>query len=437
MKRVLFFHFYVKIKKMENFKKLKLKNNLRVLLVPQSFSLATTVIVLVAAGSAYENKKTNGLSHFLEHMCFKGTKKRPHPIDIALELDGLGAQYNAFTSREFTSYYAKAKNQSFEQILEIISDLYLNPIFEPKEIETERGVIIEEINMYEDTPAKKVQEVFNSLLYGDQPAGWSIAGRKQNIKRFQRDDFLAYRKKHYVSSATLLVISGGFEEKNILEKISSYFRFLPQGPKKEKPKTKEFQTKPQALIKFKDSDQTHLILGFRAFSIFDKRRFALEVLANILGGGMSSRLFQKIREEMGAAYYVNALTDLNSDCGSIFFAAGVDHQKVDLVIKSSLEEFKKIKDRGVDKKELKKAKEHLIGHLFLSLESSDEIGYFYGSQEILGLKILTPSQWASKIQAVEADEIRNLALNLFKNKNLNLALIGPFKNKNFQKILEV
>lgn len=422
---------------MKNFKKLKLKNGLRVLLIPQSSSLATTVAILVAAGSAYETKEINGLSHFLEHMCFKGTQKRPRPINIASELDGLGAQYNAFTGRELTSYFAKVRNQSFEQILEIVSDLYLNPVFNPAEIETERGVIIEEINMYEDMPVQKIQEVFNELLYGNQPAGWSIAGTKENIRRLQRKDFLAYRKKHYVPSATVLTISGGFEEKNILTKINNHLLSLPQNKKEIKLKTKEFQNKPRELIKYKESDQTHLILGFRAFPVFDKRRFALEVLANILGGGMSSRLFQKIRGELGAAYYVHASTDLYTDHGSISMAAGVDHQKMEKVVEASLNEFKKIGERGVDIKELKKAKEHLIGHLFLTLESSDEIGYFYAGQEILGLKILTPQQIAKKIQEVTSSEVQRLAKNLFQNKGLNLALIGPFKNKSFQNILKV
>ena len=308
---------------MKGFQKLVLKNGMRLILVPEPQSLATTVAVLVQAGSKYETKEINGLSHFLEHMCFKGTKKRPRPIDIASELDGLGAEYNAFTSQEWTSYYAKAKNENFDKILEIVSDLYLNPVFGPAEIEKEKGVIIEEINMYEDIPQRRVQELFMELVYGDQPAGWSVAGRKEVIRILGQENFLKYRGEHYLASSTILVIAGGFSAeghstprvsdsrsgsasggdfKNISKKVENYFADLGRGKKSGKIKVAESQEKSGELIKFKESDQTHLILGFRAFDVFDKRRFVLELLADILGGSMGSRLFQRIREELGAAY---------------------------------------------------------------------------------------------------------------------------------------
>ncbi|MEK7629809.1 MAG: pitrilysin family protein, partial [Patescibacteria group bacterium] len=190
---------------MQNFKRLVLKNGLRLILVPQKQALATTVSVSVEAGSKYETKEINGLSHFLEHMCFKGTTNRPKQIDIVSELDSLGAQYNAMTRMETTSYYAKAKKDSFDKILEIVADMYLNPIFPADEIEKEKGVIIGEINMYEDLPQRRVQEFFMELLYGDQPAGWSIAGRKEVIERLNREDFIKYRAKHYLPPSTVLI----------------------------------------------------------------------------------------------------------------------------------------------------------------------------------------------------------------------------------------
>ena len=204
------------------FNKTILKNGLRVITVPMKDNPTVTVLMMVEAGSKYETKEINGLSHFLEHMCFKGTTKRPKAIDISQELDTVGAQYNAFTSQEYTGYYAKADFKHLDLLLDVVSDMYLNPIFEDKEIEKEKGVIIEEINMYEDLPHRKVQEIFMKLLYGDQPAGWDIAGTKDNIKNIKRSDFLDYRRKHYVPSATTLVVAGRFDEKKVSPIFKKY-----------------------------------------------------------------------------------------------------------------------------------------------------------------------------------------------------------------------
>ena len=419
------------------FKKVKFDNGLRLLLIPQPSSLATTVLVLVAAGSKYETKEINGLSHFLEHMVFSGTQKRPHLIDISSELDSLGSKYNAFTSHEYTGYFAKAQNKHFDHLLEIIADMYLNSRFDPEEIEKERGPIIEEINMYEDMPMRNVQDIFMKLVYGDQPAGWSIAGTKDNIRKLERDDFLKYRREHYVAEATVVLVAGGFDYKGIEDKVKNIFSGIHHGNKAPKIAVKESQKKPAYLVSHKDSDQTHLILGFRAFDIFDQRRFTLQVLATLLGGGMSSRLFQKIRTELGAAYYVTAEADLYTDHGLFAMSAGIAHDKIEIVVKTALAEFVKFKEKAVKTKELQRAKDYLIGHLFLSLESSDELAGFYGGQEILGTDISTPEILAKNIQAVTAAEIQSLADFLFQNEKLNMALIGPFKDKDFGSILKI
>src|SRR3989344_2651721 len=288
------------------FKKTVLDNGLRVITAPQPDNPAVTILVLVEAGSEYETKEINGLSHFLEHLCFKGTKKRPKAIDIAGELDGIGAFYNAFTSQEFTGYFAKAQAKHFGKILDVVSDIYLNSVFDPAEIDKERGVIIEEINMYEDLPMARVYYLFLELLYGDQPAGWNIVGEKGIIKTLKRDAFIKYREKHYLAGKTIVIVAGAINEANAIEKIKNAFTGMAAGAKVKKLKPRESQEKPELLVKYKESDQTHLILGVRGYDVFDKRRFAAEVITDLLGGGMSSRLFQKIREEMGAAYYINA-----------------------------------------------------------------------------------------------------------------------------------
>jgi predicted Zn-dependent peptidase len=422
---------------MKNFERFLLPNGVRVILVPNAQSLATTVAVLVEAGSKYETKDINGISHFLEHMCFKGTTKRPRPIDIASELDGLGAEYNASTGHEWTTYYAKVKNESFHRALDIVADLYLHPTFNAEEIEKEKGVIIEEINMYEDLPQRRVGEFFMELVYGDQPAGWSVAGEKDVVRRITRDDFLKYRGAHYLPQATTVVIAGGFDVEKAKKDVQAHFGMIDEGTKGEKPKVVEEQKGPQELVRFKQVDQTHLVMGFRAFDIKDERRYALALLSDILGGGMGSRLFQRVREELGAAYYVRAEAELYSDHGLVTMSSGVTHDKLRDVIKAGLEEFMRFTKEPVNAEDLDRAKRHVTGQFVLSLETSDAQGYFYGGQEVMGMPLQTAEEYIAKIQAVTAEEIREVAKGLFTNDRLNLALIGPYKDVSFLDILKV
>ena len=411
------------------FTKTILENGLRIITVPQPGNLAATILVLVEAGSEYETKEINGLSHFLEHLCFKGTKKRPRSIDISAELDSIGAVYNAFTGHQYTGYFAKADKKHFNKILDVVSDMYLNPIFELEEIEKERGVIIEEINMDEDLPMRKIHDLFPELLYGDQPAGWDVAGRKQVIRELKRDDFINYRQMNYLAPATIIVAAGAIDEAKSIGMIKTAFAEIPTGPKSPRAKVEEKQEKPGLLLSSKGTDQTHLLLGFRAFDIFDPRRYSLTVLADILGGGMSSRLFQRIRGQMGAAYYVGADPSLYIDHGYLAARAGVDQQRTKEVIQAILEEFERFKNEIVPESELQRAKDHLVGHLMLSLETSDALADFYGEQEIMTKEIIEPDELARRIQAVKTEEIQAVAAELFQDNKLNLAIIGPVKEE--------
>jgi predicted Zn-dependent peptidase len=407
------------------FTKTVLDNGLRIITAPQEGNPAVTVLVLVETGSKYETKEVNGISHFLEHMCFMGTKKRPKPIDISSELDGIGASYNAFTGFEYTGYYAKADKGHFGKALDLVSDIYLNQIFDPVEIKRESGVVIEEINMYEDIPMRRVQEIFTTLLYGDQPAGWDIGGRKEVISRLGKEDFIKYRKEHYLADATTVVVAGGLDEKKALEEVKKSFADIATGDKKDKLKVKEKQDKPELLIKKKESDQTHLVLGVRGYDLFDDRRYIAEVLADILGGGMSSRLFTIVRGEMGAAYYVGADNDKLTDHGYLTVSAGVHNQKLIPVVEAILKEFARLKNELVDEKELNKAKDHMIGGLMLGLETSDSVASFFGAQETLTKEIITPEELSRRVRSVTAEEIKEVANDIFRNDGLNLALIGP------------
>jgi predicted Zn-dependent peptidase len=361
-------------------------------------------------------------------MVFKGTEKRPRPGMISEELDALGAAYNAFTSQEYTGYWAKAASRKLPQLLELIADLYLNPTLDSKEIEKERGVIIEEINMYEDMPMRRVQEVFSELLYGNQPAGWSIAGKKEVVAKMKRADFVKYRDAHYSPKNTVVVISGKFSAASIEKQLRSLFKSVPgkKVPKKSGPK--EVQKSPAVRLAYKKSDQSHLVIGVRTFSMFDKRRHALEVMSHLLGGGMSSRLFHRIREELGAAYYVRSSASLFLDHGTLDISAGVNHPKLEEVAKAILEECAKLTRDLVPATELRRVKDHLLGNFLLGLETSDEVAGFYGDQELLQGKMISPAELSARIEAVRAEDIQKLAKEIFKDASLNMAVIGPLKN---------
>lgn len=409
------------------FSKKVLKNGLRVITVPMKDNPTVTVLVLVETGSKYETKEINGISHFLEHMCFKGTTKRPKGVDISKELDSLGSQYNAFTAQEYTGYYAKSDAKHFGKILDVVSDIYLNSTFPDMEMQKEKGVIIEEINMYEDMPHRHVQDLMMKLLYGDQPAGWNIAGEKKNILEMRRDDFVNYHKKHYLPEATVLVIAGQVTEREVLKEVDKIFKKVKSGDKGQKLKVQEKQSKPAVLVSFKKTDQTHFVLGVRSYDLFTKKSAILSVLGGILGGGMSSRLFVKLREEMGVGYYVRAYNDSYTDHGFFQISAGVDNKRIDEVLRAVIDECRKLKDELVNEEELNKVKECLIGNMKLSLESSDDIANFFGGQELLKRKILNAEEKAVEIRKVTSKQIQELARDIFKNEKLNLALIGPFE----------
>ncbi len=411
---------------------------MRIIVVPMKDSQSVTVMSLIEAGSKYETKGVNGISHFLEHMFFKGTERRPKSIDISKEFDSMGAQNNAFTSQEFTGYWAKAHYKHTDKIIDIISDMYLHPTFPANDLEREKGVIIEEINMYEDLPNRMVHDVWNDLLHGDQPAGWTILGPRENIKSFNRDNFLNYRKDLYVSEATTVLVAGNVNAKDVFKKVEKSFKEISVGKRYKKQKVVESQTKSALKIKYKETDQTHIVVGVRAFDIHDKRTTTLNLISTILGGGMSSRLFQKMREELGICYYVKSFADQLTDHGVLMVTAGVDSNRVEQGINGILDELKKIRDQKVDAKELRKAKDYLIGNLYLGLESSDSLAEFYGSQEILRNKIKTPKEMEKEIEKISASQIAKVAKSIIKNEGLNMAIVGKYKDEErFRKILKV
>ena len=422
----------------KNYNKTILKNGLRIITIPQKETQAATILVLVATGSKYETKDISGISHFLEHMLFKGTEKRKTPMEVSEFLDKIGGDYNAFTGEEYTGYYAKVDAPHFEQAIDWVSDIFLNSKLPEKEMEKERGVIIEEIKMYEDNPMRHIEQVWKELLYGDQPAGWDIAGTRETITKMKRSDIVKYVNSQYVAKNTVICIAGNIKEAEVIEKVKKRFSQIKSTAFKNKPLVVEQQSEAQIKLSYKDIGQTHIALGVRAYNMFHSERFALQLLAVILGGMMSSRMFDQIREKLGAAYYVRTYYDNDTDTGYLSTFAGVDNAKIEKVILAVLKEYKKIADEKVGASELKKAKDYIKGKMVLGLESSDAKASFYGSQELLRKEILMPKQIFAEIDKVTAAQIQKIAQDIFKPEKLNLAMISKIKDeKQFKKLLKL
>ena len=422
-----------------NFHKTVLGNGLRVLTIPMPSFESATVMVMVGAGSRYETRKNNGISHFLEHMAFKGTKKRPSAMDISSLIDGMGGQFNASTGKEVTNYYIKSSKDKIETSMDVLSDMLLHSKFDPKEIEKEKGVIIEEMNMNEDNPMRIIGDLYENLAYGDTPLGWDIIGKKEIIKSTTREDFLSYMKSLYSAENIVVVVAGGINSEKTLKLVEKYFGQMPKFDTIRYNKVKEDQKKPQVLIKQKKTEQAHLALGFRTVPFNSPDRYILEILAGILGGGMSSRLFSEVREKRGLAYYVSSSSDLYTDTGSFVTWAGVDPAKVKDAIKVILMEHEKVLDVSkVSKGELTKVKEYLKGHWVLAFENSMNVANHYASWEVLQKKIETLDQAMKKIDAVTIEQVENVAKKYFAEKGLNLAVIGNFESgQEFENLLHL
>jgi len=411
------------------FKKTKLKNGLRIITAPMAGTETATIVVMVGVGSRYETEKQAGISHFIEHMMFKGTKKRPTAFAISSELDAIGGEFNAFTSKDATGYYAKADARHADVILDVISDMYLNSKFEQEEIDREKGTIIQEINMYEDNPMRSIGDVFEGMLYAGNNLGRDIAGYKETVKSFNRGDFVSYMKRFYVANDTVIAVAGKIDEKKVISSIKKCFDGFSSGKKASVSRMKEGQKKPEIKVKFKKTDQTHFIIGTRAFDRNDDRRYALSLLSIILGGNMSSRLFIEVRERRGLAYYVRTTTDLFEDCGYIATQAGVEHENLEKALKVILEGYKKISETKVSDEELSRAKEYIKGKSVMGLEASDEMALFLVNQELEKERIMEQEEIFKKIDKVTTDDIMEVAREVFKAESLNLAVIGPHKNE--------
>jgi len=405
-----------------------LKNGLRVLTIPMPSFESATVMVMVGAGSRYETRLNNGISHFLEHMAFKGTVKRPTAMDITSLIDGMGGEFNASTGKEVTAYYIKSAADKVEISLDVLSDMLQNSKLDSAEIEKEKGVIVGEIDMNEDSPMRDIGDVYERLIYGDTPLGWNIAGPKDVVRKITREDFIAYMKSLYSPHNMTIVFAGGIETEKAVGLAEKYLGGMTRFDTLIYDKYQEKQDKPRLFLKTKKTEQAHIAIGFKTVKNEHPDKYPLEVLAAILGGGMSSRLFHEVREKRGLGYYVSTGADNYQDAGSMVTVAGIDPKRIKEGISVILREHRKIANlkSQISKGELKKAKEYLKGHMVLGLENSRSVAYYYASQELLEKKIDNPDQLMKKIDAVTAEQIKNVAKKYFAEKGLNVAIIGNF-----------
>ncbi len=403
----------------------KLKNGLQYLIVPTK-SETVAVSVLVKTGSAFENETQNGLAHFLEHMMFKKTEKRGSAKEIAFDFEKIGAMNNAFTSTTLTGYWAKASKNNTANIVEILSDIYNNAQFPVAEIEKEKGVVIQEIAMYEDMYPEKVSIMLDELMYPDQPFGRSILGTKQTVSSFSQEDLRAYYDKYYVPENTLVTVSGGVKPAEVTKLLRKMFEGRKATYKKQvlaDPKVDTTKTRKAVLQK--KTDQVHLTVGIATPGFAHKDRFAYRVMAVILGQGMSSRLFLKMREELGICYYVHAAQQTHTkNKGCFTLSAGVDVNRAQIGLSGIWGECEHLATYGTGKAELDKAKQMIKSATAMSLESSEELASFYASQYLKTGEMLSPKELYKKIDAVTEKDILRLARLTFKKENAYLAVIG-------------
>lgn len=421
------------------FHRSELKNGVRVILVPVLGVESATTLVMYGAGSRYEDKKQNGISHFLEHMAFKGTTNRPSAREIAGLIDGIGAEFNAFTSKEYTGYYIKSAIKHVPLCLDVLSDMLKNLLLDSEEIEREKGVIVEEINLYEDTPVRNIGDIYEQLLYGDTPLGWDTGGTPDIIRSLKREDFMKYMDSLYSADNMTVVVAGNIQMDSIHKEIEDKFgdvkNFKVAGFKKAIDK----QDRPIVKVKHKRTEQAHFALGVRTIGLHDKKdRYPLDVLASILGGGMSSRLFYEIRERRGISYYVRTNSDNYTDVGYLATYVGSDPKRIDEAIKVVTDEYLKVSQKGeITKEELTKAKEYMKGHFVLELEDTRSAAVMYASQEILQKELKNPPEILDLIEKVTIDDVHRVAKEYLDTKLLSLAVIGNFEDpKRFEKLLK-
>ncbi len=410
------------------FKKTTLDNGLRVVTKKLDGTKAVTVLVLVGAGSRYEDQKIRGLSHFLEHMFFKGAERYKNTKEVSEAIDNVGGEFNAFTGKEYAGYYVKVASENAVVACDVLSDMLIHAKFEQGEIDKERGVILEEYNMYQDTPMYQIGWKFESLVFGDQPLGWDQIGTKELIRGVMHKDFVEYKEKLYTPDNTVIAVVGNIDNDDAVKMVQKHFK-LSEGEKAfEFEGLKELGSE-KVYLRDKQTEQAHIAVGFPGYSEVHEDHWVLKLVSVILGGNMSSRMFLGVREAKGLAYYIHTSTDNYMDGGVLVTNAGVDLKRVDEAIKGIIEEYRMLRDDGLDEAELRKAKAYLKGKMVLNLEDSEEYAHLLGKYELLHNSVKSPEEIMKLIDSVKIADIKRVCEDRFVEGAMKLAVIGPFEDK--------
>ncbi len=420
---------------MSVFEKTVLPNGLRALTAPMPQAKSVACFLMMAAGSRYESPQTNGIAHFAEHMFFKGTERRPTARDIAGEIDAIGGEFNAFTGKEYTGYYVKCAAEHRDTALDVLVDMIRHSKFDPDEIEREKGVIVEEMNMYFDTPRDYVDGVYDSLLYDGQPLGWDIIGTKETVRGASRETFLGYLDTWYRAPRVVAGVAGAVGD-DVIGRLEELLGDIRDGSAGAPAPVEVDQNAPAVKLHTKQSDQAHLRLGVHSYPIEHPDRYALALLATVLGGGMSSRLFTEVRERRGLAYYIYGYNQGYTDTGTLFAQGGVDISRIDEAVTTIVSEFERIAREPVSADELEKARSFAKGRLVLSLEDPKGMILFGLRGEVLEGKAREPDEVLAGFDAVTVEDVQRVAQDVIRQDRLNFALIGPFDEpERFQRLL--
>jgi predicted Zn-dependent peptidase len=406
------------------YQKTTLGNGLRIITATMPHTRSVSLGFFLGVGSRYEPKAQAGISHFIEHLCFRGTSRRPTAREISEAIEGVGGILNGGTDKEFTAYWCKVARPHFQLALDVLLDILLHSRFDPQDIEKERQVIIEEINMTKDSPSQQADMLIDELLWPNHSLGRDIAGTKESVTTITRDLILNYLAQHYQPNNTVIAVAGNIQHQEVVTAISQAIGdWTNQQPRAEY-SAYIGQDNPRLRVETRETEQVHLCLALPGLSLLHPQRFTLDLLNVILGEGMSSRLFTEIRDKLGLAYHINSYVEHFLDSGSVTIYAGVESRNLRVAIEAILEQLHQLK-QPVPEPELSKAKELAKGRLLLRMEDSRSVATWTGGQEILTGRILNVEQVVSIIDAITAEEIKQVANELLIGSQLRLAVVGP------------
>jgi len=406
------------------YQKTTLDNGLRLVVSTMSETQSVSICFFIGVGSRYETEAQAGISHFIEHLCFKGTAKRPSASELSAAIEGVGGILNAGTDKELTMYWAKVARPHFTLALDVLVDMLLNSTFKPEELERERQVIIEEIHMSKDSPSQQVNLLFDELLWPGHPLGRDIAGSRESMAAITREMTIDYLKSQYPADNTVVAIAGNIQHQEAVAALSQATTGWMEGRSRPPYLAYTEQPNPRLKTEKRDTEQSHLCLGLPGLPILHPQRFTLDLLNSILGEGMSSRLFTEIRDRLGLAYSIHSYTDHFLDTGSLTVYAGVEPKNLSTVIRAILEQLDRLKET-IPEQELTKAKEMVKGRLLLRMEDTRNVASWMGAQEVLTGNILSPEQIVAVIDAITTDELKQTARELIIEEHLRLAVVGP------------